>query len=154
MTDARFSARLQPKGKHLGIARQSAALCYRVREGRLEVLLITTRKSKRWIIPKGWLIDGFSPSQTAAQEAWEEAGVRGSCAPDPMGRFAHIKSRCAKGPVLCMVDVFPLYVSSTSASFPERGQRKSKWVSPKKAADLVNSSELSQLLRKLGAILH
>ncbi|WP_170465472.1 NUDIX hydrolase [Ruegeria arenilitoris] len=154
MTDARLSARLQLKGKHLGIARQSAALCYRVKERRLEVLLITTRKSKRWIIPKGWLSEGMSAAQTATQEAWEEAGVRGSCAPDPMGLFTHIKNRTEKRPVLCQVDVFPLHVTSTSESFPEQGQRKSKWVSPKKAADLVNSPELSQLLRKLAAILH
>ncbi|MCG7518762.1 NUDIX hydrolase [Ruegeria sp. Ofav3-42] len=133
---------------------QSAALCYRIKQGRPEVLLITTRKSHRWIIPKGWLIDGLTPSQTATQEAWEEAGVKGKCSADLLGRFTYLKNFPGKGPVLCLVDVFPLYVRSIVSDFPERDERKRKWVSPKKAASRVNFPELSRLLRELGPVLH
>ncbi|WP_170416995.1 NUDIX hydrolase [Ruegeria atlantica] len=133
---------------------QSAALCYRIKNGRLRVLLITSRKSKRWIIPKGWLIEDMTPSQTAGREAWEEAGVKGKCANKPLGHFSYVKPRSGKSSVFCLVDVFPLCVRSISSEFPERTQRKRKWVSPKKAASWVKSPELSQLFHRLGPILH
>jgi 8-oxo-dGTP pyrophosphatase MutT (NUDIX family) len=136
------------------VRQQSAALCYRVAQGRPEVLLITTRKSRRWIIPKGWLIDGLSPSETACQEAWEEAGIRGLCDSHAIGRFHYQKNRSKKGPVLCAVDVYPLLVQSVSSRFPECRQRNRKWFSPKKAAQMVKSRELAILLRKLEPVRH
>ncbi|MEN9850080.1 MAG: hypothetical protein RL128_243, partial [Pseudomonadota bacterium] len=59
---------------------QYGALCWRMHRGKVEVLLITSRDTGRWVIPKGWPIDGLAPAQTAAREAWEEAGVEGDIA--------------------------------------------------------------------------
>ena len=136
------------------ILRQSAALCYRLQPGGPEVLLITTRRSGRWIIPKGWLIDGLSPSETARQEAWEEAGVQGLCTADPAGQFVYFKHRPKKGSGLCLVDVFPLRVTSLSAHFPEATQRRRLWCAPEQAASMVNSPELAGLLREVGRNAH
>jgi len=132
---------------------QAAALCYRIEKGRLRVLLITTRGAGRWIIPKGWLIDGISPAQTAAQEAWEEAGVLGQCA-GRIGQFTHIKNGADQRPAPCLVDVFPLRVQSISRHFPEKGMRRRKWFSPKKAALKVRSPELAALLRSFRPYWH
>jgi len=139
---------------HPPVLQQSAALCYRLEQGRPEVLLITTRKSRNWIIPNGWLIEGFTPCQTARREAWEEAGVLGKCFKQGVGRFLHHKRRPKKGSALCAVDVFPLLVQSMAADFPERGQRQLKWFSPRQAASRVNSPELARLLCNLGPIVH
>ncbi|WP_336509463.1 NUDIX hydrolase [Ruegeria lacuscaerulensis] len=133
---------------------QAAALCCRTERGWPEVLLITTRRSRNWIIPKGWLIDGFTACQSARQEAWEEAGVRGKCFKQPVGRFSYQKHRSKKGSALCIVDVFPLFVQSMAADFPECGQRQRKWFSPEKAASRVNIAELATLLRKIGPDIH
>lgn len=154
MIDARLAPFVSRKNRHLPLRQQSAALCYRIEQGRTEVLLITTRKSRRWIIPKGWLINGLTPSETACREAWEEAGIRGLCEKQALGRFHYQKRRRKKGPVLCAVDVFPLLVQSVSSRFPECRQRERKWYSPKKAAQKVNSPELALLLRRLEPVRH
>ncbi|WP_420586471.1 NUDIX hydrolase [Ruegeria sp.] len=152
MIDATLSTRAS--GMTLPIMPQSAALCYRFVQGQPKILLITTRKSGRWIIPKGWLIKGLSPSGTAQQEAWEEAGVRGTCNEVPLGQYFYQKRRAKKGDVVCAVDVFPLLVQSSASRFPECGQRQKCWVSPEKAALRVNSPDLALLFRKLGPVTH
>ncbi len=153
MIDARLSPYISEKTRHLPVLQQSAALCYRVEQGQPEVLLITTRKSRRWIIPKGWLIDGLTASQTAGQEAWEEAGIRGECDTQAMGQFCYQKRHQRKGAVLCVVDVFPLLVTSVAACFPEFKQRQRQWFVPKKAAVHVNFPELGQMFQKLEPIM-
>ena len=125
---------------------QSAALCYRIEKGRTRILLVTTRRGRRWIIPKGWLIDGLSPAETAAQEAWEEAGVTGQCATSSLGRFSYLKQRLGIGPVFCVVDVFPLHVQSEAAQFPESKQRRCRWLSTEKAAKKVIFPEVAAML--------
>ncbi len=134
----------------LPVYAQSAALCYRTNDGLPEILLITTRRARRWIIPKGWLINGLTPSETAAREAWEEAGVLGQCGSESLGRFAYIKNRPGKPSALCLVDVFPLHVQRSEAHFPEAGERRRKWVSPKKASSKVASPDLAALLGGFG----
>lgn len=134
----------------LPIYSQAAALCYRVDAGQPQILLVTTRRARRWIIPKGWLINGISPSQTAAREAWEEAGVLGVCGTERLGRFAYVKNGPNKASALCLVDVFPLHVRQMATHFPEAGERRRKWLSPKKAAQRVASPELASLLRGFG----
>lgn len=131
----------------LPVYTQSAALCYRVEAGQPRILLITTRRAQRWIIPKGWLINGLTPSETAAREAWEEAGVLGVCGADSLGRFATVKKRSNKASALCLVDVFPLHVRRLEAQYPEVGERRRKWYSPQKAAQRVTSPDLAALLR-------
>ncbi|EEE36986.1 nudix domain protein [Rhodobacteraceae bacterium KLH11] len=138
----------------LPVYAQSAALCYRVLNNRPEILLITSRRARRWIIPKGWQISGLTPSQTAAREAWEEAGVLGICGTDSLGRFAYVKNRPGKASALCLVDVFPLHVARLEAHYPEAAERKRRWVSPKKAASKVSSPDLAALLNGFGSHPH
>ncbi len=152
--DARLSPHVLRRTGKLPVLPQSAALCYRIEKGRPEVFLITTRRSRRWVIPKGWLIDGLTPAETAAQEAWEEAGVVGDCIPDQLGQFTYLKQRPDQAPAMCVVDVFPLHVRSVMSSFPEKGERRRKWCSPKKAALKVSSPELAALLRRFGPYPH
>lgn len=138
-----------PESDRIPVRQQSAALCYRLRAGAPEVLLITTRKSGRWIIPKGGLIKGMSSFEAAQQEAWEEAGVRGVCSAEIIGRYAHIKQRRKKEAVLCLVEVFPLMVMSLSERYPECDDRERAWFSVQEAAAQVDQPELAQMLRQV-----
>jgi 8-oxo-dGTP pyrophosphatase MutT (NUDIX family) len=125
---------------------QYGALCWRLRQGRVEVLLVTSRDTGRWIIPKGWPITGQSPEQAAAREAWEEAGVKGEARANCIGLFLYAK---LIGPVLavpCVVAVYPLRVVSLAAHFPERKMRRRKWFAPEKAARKVIEPELRAIL--------
>ncbi|MBY6152101.1 NUDIX hydrolase [Vannielia litorea] len=125
---------------------QFAALCYRVVEGEVEVLLITSRRRKRWIIPKGWPMDGRSGAQAAAQEAWEEAGAKGKAHPRCLGVYSYTKVSGPRKGLPCLVAVFPVEVSELHDSFPERKQRKRKWFSVRKAASKVEEPELRAIL--------
>ncbi|WP_209598166.1 NUDIX hydrolase [Ruegeria sp. HKCCSP351] len=145
--NARPVLRELPETSEHPVLRQSAALCYRIRHGQPEVLLITTRQAQRWIIPKGWLIPGLTPSETAVQEAWEEAGVTGRCSKAGLGQFLHVKHRPNQPPTLILVDVFALHVQTMSQDFPEKHERRRKWFAPENAAQKVRSPELAELLR-------
>ena len=130
---------------------QVAALPYRKREdGSLEVLLVTTRGTGRWIVPKGWPMPGKSHSEAAAQEAYEEAGVRGPAAAAELGRFEHEKSRFPAAPMNCTVAVFPMAVERELTRWPERGQRTRRWFSVDDAAKAVKSPDLAGIIAKMG----
>lgn len=130
-----------------GVRTQFGALCWRVRNGKLQVLLIKSRRRKRWIIPKGWPMEGETPAQAAATEAWEEAGARGKVAGVCLGIYSYLKFKRYDGdPMPCIVAVFPLKVKKLHDDFPEKGQRKRKWMSPRKAARRVDNKELAQML--------
>ncbi|SHI43551.1 8-oxo-dGTP pyrophosphatase MutT, NUDIX family [Ruegeria lacuscaerulensis ITI-1157] len=131
----------------LPVMRQAAALCFRLRADGPQTLLISTRGTGRWIIPKGWPIDGLSGSETAAREAWEEAGVSGSCAADSIGHFSFVKRRKDVGQVMCRARVYPLRVTALSDDYPEAGQRRREWFSFEDAADRVSDRDLSALIR-------
>ncbi|NRB00404.1 MAG: NUDIX hydrolase [Rhodobacteraceae bacterium] len=125
---------------------QFAALCWRMRGERVEVLVVTSRRTKRWILPKGWPMDGETPSEAAATEAWEEGGVRGKVTPVCIGLYSYIKNRASRDlPV--MVVVFPLKVTEQSTTWPEHKERKRKWVTPRRASTMVEEPELRRLLR-------
>lgn len=129
---------------------QVAALCYRGAGPDMEVLLVTSRDTGRWIIPKGWPISGLKTSEAALQEAWEEAGVRNSKAPvQPIGTYTYDKVMRAGLPVPVETLVFPVNVKELSSDFPEASERKRKWVSPETAADLVREGELKEILRRM-----
>lgn len=131
-----------------GMYSQYAALCYRVEGGDLKVLLITSRGTGRWIIPKGWPIAGLSPSETAAQEAWEEAGVQGKLSKHKAGFYSYDKLMGSGELRPCFLTVFPIEVKKMADDYPEQGQRRRKWYSPKKAAARVDEPELAKLLRE------
>lgn len=132
---------------HDGYAEQVAALCTRNVDGKRKVLLITSRETKRWIIPKGWQMKGISDGQAAAQEAWEEAGVSDAkVGKKPIGHF-HYQKRLSNGlnmPVKAAV--YRLKVQEMAKKYPEKGQRKLIWVSPKRAAAMVREPELKKIL--------
>ena len=126
--------------------KQFAALPYRMRDDDLEILLITTRKKGRWSVPKGWPIKRCAPHETAATEAYEEAGVRGSISPTQIGHFK--KRRLKKRqPVLCEVRIYPLKVKRQQDDWPEKHERSRAWVKPRKAAKLVNKSGLKRAIK-------
>ena len=128
---------------------QTGALCWRMHRRRVEVLLITSRDTGRWVIPKGWPKDGMTAAEAAASEAWEEAGVRGQIAEEPVGLFTYDKRRTAKPPLPCVVSVFALRVTGLADQFPERHERRRKWFPAAKAARNVDEAELRTLLLAL-----
>lgn len=132
---------------------QFGVLCYRVHEGKLQFLLITSRGTGRWIIPKGWPMDGETPAGAAATEAWEEAGVTGKLSHNVLGFYAYDKGY-GGGRMPCVVAVFPLKVKKVAQEFPEADQRKRKWVGRKKAAAMVSEPELRAIIQNFDPRLH
>ena len=126
---------------------QVAALPWRRTPDGVEVLLITSRESRRWVIPKGWRMKGLGSGQAAEQEAFEEAGVRGELSRRKLGAF-HYDKRLRSGRVQRVkVAVFALKVLSEDPYYPEADQREKLWTGPAAAADLVQEPELADLLR-------
>ena len=136
-----------PDGRKTDVRSQFAALCYRLKKGKVQVLLITSRSSKRWIVPKGWPIDGKTPAESAAVEAWEEAGVRGFSDGRCIGIFSYSKETENQGELPCLAMVFAIEVDDLAAVYPEVDERKRKWVTRKKASSMVDEPELSRILR-------
>jgi 8-oxo-dGTP pyrophosphatase MutT (NUDIX family) len=126
--------------------RQIAALCWRKKRGGIEILLITSRETGRWVIPKGWPMKNRDSHEAAAIEAWEEAGVQGVVREESIGVFGYHKLYPAKPAVFCEVDVYPLRVAKLVAKFPEQSERRRKWFSTKKAAKSVHEGGLSEIL--------
>ena len=125
---------------------QFGALCYRVRRGKVQILLITSRGSKRWITPKGWPMDGRTPAASAAQEACEEAGVTGRASDDCLGIYSYGKNIGTPEEMPCLVMLYPVEVKALAKKFPESGQRRRRWVSRKKAARLVMEPDLARMI--------
>jgi 8-oxo-dGTP pyrophosphatase MutT (NUDIX family) len=126
---------------------QYAALPWRRGEdGAVQILVITSRETRRWVIPKGWPIKGLSPAMAAAREAFEEAGVTGPIAEAPLGTY-HYDKRLRSGRLRSVaVEVFSLHVDGEEVVWPEQDQREKRWSTPREAADLVDESELKTLL--------
>lgn len=127
---------------------QYAALCYRHvdADDALEVLLITSRGTGRWVIPKGWPMKKKKPHEAAEIEAWEEAGIRGRARKKPVGRYSYLKWLENGDVAPCMVEVFEIEVRGVDTDFKERGQRGLAWLSPDEAARRVREVELKSLL--------
>ena len=124
---------------------QFAALCYRVKKGKVRVLLITSRGSKRWIVPKGWPMEGKTPAASAAREAWEEAGVTGTAIDRCLGVYSYVKP-ISKSAAPVIVMVYPVHVLQKHADWPDKGQRKRKWRSPQKAAKRLTEPGLRRIV--------
>ena len=133
---------------------QYAALPYRRRAGGiLDVMLITSRETGRWVIPKGWPVRGLGPSGSAAHEAKEEAGLAGRVGKRNIGLYRYEK-RLADGSVLHVaVETFAFEVEKQSTSWPEQDQRRTQWFSLQEAADAVQEPELSAMILSLAALL-
>jgi 8-oxo-dGTP pyrophosphatase MutT (NUDIX family) len=129
--------------------KQVAALCWRAspKGAGLEVLLVTSLNTKRWIVPKGWPEADLTPAENAAREAFEEAGVTGKIAARPVGHYHYLKAKKDGGGVPCSVDVFALAVTKQLDDWPEKGARALAWLSLDKAAARVSEPGLRQVLR-------
>lgn len=124
---------------------QFAALPFRDGNG-LEVMLVTSRETRRWVLPKGWPIKGMKPHSVAALEAMEEAGLTGKIAKAPIGSYRYVKRLRNGAAITCEVGVFPMAVEKQRRNWPEREQRATSWFAAKDAAALVDEPELRDLL--------
>ncbi|UIK02464.1 NUDIX hydrolase (plasmid) [Rhizobium leguminosarum] len=119
-----------------------------------EVLLITSRDTGRWVIPKGCGMRNKKPHQVAEREAWEEAGVVGRAEKKPCGLYTYVKS-LRKGQIApAVVQVHLLSVTRCDRKFPEKGQRLLRWLSPYEAAAAVEEPELKSLLSRVPRLVH
>jgi 8-oxo-dGTP pyrophosphatase MutT (NUDIX family) len=112
-------------------------------------MLVTSRETRRWIIPKGWPKKGTLPYRSAAREAFEEAGVIGAVGRRAVGSFSYEKRLKNGGLVECEVRVFPLEVKRQNKQWPEKQDRKVKWLSASEAAEKVKEPMLSEIIRRL-----
>lgn len=132
------------------VAEQIAALPVRWdAKERLRVLMVTSRDTGRWVMPKGWLMDGKKPWHAAETEALEEAGALGFISHRPIGVYHYLKRLDDCTCVRCRVTVYPMVVDRLERIWKEREQRKRHWFSTRKAAKLVDEEELAELLRAL-----
>ncbi|SFN59206.1 8-oxo-dGTP pyrophosphatase MutT, NUDIX family [Roseovarius lutimaris] len=136
-----------PAATKTEVRTQFAALCYRMVRNKPEILLITSRGSGRWIVPKGWPMAGKTPAEIAELEAWEEAGVRGRAYEHCLGAYSYTKAIGPERGLPCLAMVYPVRVKTLAGKFPEAGQRKHKWLRPKKAAARVDEPELAHIIR-------
>lgn len=125
---------------------QTAALCLRDGPVGPEVMLVQTLRLRQWVIPKGWPISGLTLAQAAAQEAWEEAGLRGNMSTEAVGTFTYTKIKKSGLPVQCCAHVFRMDVTSVADRYPEAGRRVRQWTPVATAARLVRDAELRAIL--------
>lgn len=127
---------------------QSAALPYRIAKEGPRILLITSRETRRWVIPKGNVEESMTPAESAALEAFEEAGVRGKVSTRRIGVYFYPKSDI-EGGATCRVEVYPMAVSKEKDDWPERSERTREWVSVEEGAERVFEKKLRKLILKL-----
>jgi 8-oxo-dGTP pyrophosphatase MutT (NUDIX family) len=116
----------------------------------LEIMLVTSRTTRRWIIPKGWPESGIPPHQVAAREALEEAGVVGRVSKRPIGSFPYEKVLKHGATARCRVQVFALRVTRQKKRWPEKRARQIEWCAPAEAARFVREPQLRRIIRKFG----
>ncbi len=131
---------------------QFGALCHRINAetGAREILLLTSRDTGRWVIPKGWPMAGKAAHEVAAQEALEEAGVLGEVGADDVGYFDYRKMMKDGFALDCRVKVYPLAFTDFVRKYKEKGQRKRRWFAFEEAARLVNEPMLKTLILAFG----
>jgi 8-oxo-dGTP pyrophosphatase MutT (NUDIX family) len=153
-TASRFSANEGTAVRHPGCfddvtlhrILQYGTIAWRAKGAGVEVLLITSRETQRWVVPRGNVIKGLAAHDSAAQEAYEEAGVRGRVEPEAVGIYRYDKKLRLGRVVQAEVHLFPLEVEEELAEWPERHQRQRRWFSPEAAAEAVDQPELKALI--------
>lgn len=116
--------------------------------GTVEVMLVTSRDTGRWVIPKGWPIDGLEPHLSAAREAYEEAGLIGITSETELGHFRYLKKRKQNPDVAVVLRVFPMAVEVQLEDWPERAWRNTRWFSAEEAAQSVEEDGLADIIRR------
>lgn len=134
-----------PKSRR-GPRRQYAALPWRHSEVGLEILLITSRETRRWVIPKGWARKGEPPTIAAAREALEETGAAGRVDPAPLGEYGYDKLMKSGRVRPVTVAVYSLEVLHEHEEWPEMAVREKLWIAAAEGADLVDEAELRILI--------
>lgn len=127
----------------LPVYEQSAVVPYRLRKSRLEILVVSNQSGSRWVLPKGLVEDDLSPAESAAREAYEEAGAMGEVSAKSVGCYSYTKwgGRCE-------VEVFLLAVETLYEEWPETDYRKRRWLSPEEAVEEVDQRVPRKLLKK------
>jgi 8-oxo-dGTP pyrophosphatase MutT (NUDIX family) len=131
---------------------QVAALPWRQGENGLEILLVTTRTTKRWVIPKGWTMKGKADHEAAATEAYEEAGVQGDVQPAPVGSYGYLKLMRNGEAKHITVQVYAMRVQDVLDDWPEREERERKWVDLAQALAMIGEPELLPVVEAFKAI--
>lgn len=132
-------------GGKTDVRAQFAALCWRIKDGKLQICLVTSRTRKRWILPKGWPMHKQTPAAAAATEAWEEAGLTGRSPDTCLGAYSYLKPLGAgSAPVITMV--YPLQVTRVHKKWPEKSQRRRKWFTQHKAAKRLDEPALQRIV--------
>jgi 8-oxo-dGTP pyrophosphatase MutT (NUDIX family) len=141
----------RPPERDAQTRRQVAVLPLRgTRKKGYRVLLITSRETRRWVIPKGWPMKGLKPHEAARQEAYEEAGLVGPVGKRPLGYYLYDKRLKNGAAVPCLVQVFPMSVRKRLERFPEVAERDAHWFPLSEAADLVTEPGLAAIIRAVG----
>lgn len=135
--------------KHKSRGIQFADLPWHLSEsGTRQIMLLTSRETRRWVTPKGWPMKGRKTVEVAMQEAYEEAGLVGHIVSKrPVGKFHYLK-RLSKGEALCEVRVFLFRVERQLDEWPEKDQRETKWFDAEEAADLVDEGGLADIIAR------
>jgi 8-oxo-dGTP pyrophosphatase MutT (NUDIX family) len=142
------------RGTGLPRHRQYGVIALRVARGdQIQTLLVTSRGTGRWVIPKGWRIRDRTPAGTAQREAYEEAGIKGQLwSRRPIGSYRYAKAdEKFTGEIL--VRVFLMVVQEQKKDWPERAERRTRWVPLRRAATMVQERDLAKLLRAVPGIL-
>ncbi len=131
---------------------QYAALCYRLAKttNAPEILVITSRDTGRWVIPKGWPMQGKQAHEVAEREAYEEAGVQGKVQRAAIGAYVYQKRMDHGLEISCKVQVHALEVEGFCKNFPEKGSRRLEWVDYREAARRVAEPSLKELILNFG----
>lgn len=132
-------------GRKTDVRAQFAALCWRVKNDKVQICLVTSRTRQRWILPKGWPMDKQTPAAAAATEAYEEAGISGEPIDICLGVYSYTKPlKVRNAPIVTLV--YPLQVTHVHSDWPEKHQRRRKWLSPEKAAAKLSEPELKRIV--------
>jgi 8-oxo-dGTP pyrophosphatase MutT (NUDIX family) len=129
------------------VLKQSGVIPYRIQDGKVEVLLITSRDRRKWVMPKGDIPNGMSPPDSAAKEAWEEAGVIGQVSTQKFGTYKY----CKQGKNY-RVNMYLLSVETLSEDYPEAGYRQREWVEISNAMRWIKITSLKRILKEFTSI--
>jgi 8-oxo-dGTP pyrophosphatase MutT (NUDIX family) len=129
--------------------RQSGVIAYRINNGAPEILLVTSRNRRRWVIPKGVVEIGMSAVESAAKEAYEEAGVRGEACAEAIGSYEYTKWNG-----VCIVEVFLVHVTELLDEWPEKGERERGWMTVGEAVETLQEEGLKSLVQRFAAEYH
>ena len=120
-------------------------------DGAVRILLITSRETRRWVVPRGNAMPRLGAAGSAAEEAYEEAGIRGAISEQPLGSYRYDKRRKNGALVPAEVRLYALRVLEELDEWPERDQRERRWFAPAEAAEAVDEPDLKELLRSFRA---